>query len=151
MTDSIERLSFELTASALLEQERALTRLRSGAGAVLGAASIAGSLWGTRAAGHSLDAWALLATLAFALCSASAIWALLPRDLTLWFNGDALLAAGDVRGLHDVADGYRTACDWIEPYIEVNRRTLDRLASWLTVACILLAAEVVLQTISIVK
>jgi hypothetical protein len=151
MSDSIERLSYELTASALAEQERSLTSLRSGAGAVLGAASIAGSLWGTRAAGHSLDAWALLATLAFALCSASAIWVLLPRDLALSFNGGELLAAGDARGLSALADGYRTACDWIEPHMELNRRTLDRLANWLTFACILLSAEVILQTISILE
>ncbi len=151
MSDSIERLSYELTASALAEQERSLTSLRSGAGAVLGAASIAGSLWGTRAAGHSLDPWALLAAMAFALCSASAIWVLMPRNLALSFNGEELLAAGEAHSPAAVADGYRTACQWMEPYMEVNRRTLDRLANWLTFACGLLSAEVLLQTISIIE
>jgi hypothetical protein len=50
-----------------------------------------------------------------------------------------------------MADGYRTARDWIEPYMKVNRRTLDRLANWLTFACILLSAEVILQTINVLE
>jgi hypothetical protein len=50
MAPSIEQISFELTASALAEQERALSALRACAGTVLGSASIAGSFLGTRAA-----------------------------------------------------------------------------------------------------
>lgn len=35
--------------------------------------------------------------------------------------------------------------------MEINRRVLARLADWLTFACILLAAEVILQTINIIE
>jgi hypothetical protein len=49
MAQSIEQLSFELTASALGEQERALSGLRTRAGTVLAAASIAGSFLGSSA------------------------------------------------------------------------------------------------------
>jgi len=49
VAQSIEQLSFELTASALAEQERALTGLRTRAGTVLAAASIAGSFLGAEA------------------------------------------------------------------------------------------------------
>ena len=51
MAESIEQLSFELTANALAEQERALSGLRARAGTVLAAASIAGSFLGAKT-GH---------------------------------------------------------------------------------------------------
>jgi hypothetical protein len=53
MAPSIEQISFELTASALAEQERALSALRACAGTVLGSASIAGSFLGARAAARA--------------------------------------------------------------------------------------------------
>jgi hypothetical protein len=43
MTESIERLSYELTAGALAEQERTIASLRACAGTVLASASVAGS------------------------------------------------------------------------------------------------------------
>jgi hypothetical protein len=43
MADSIEQLSFELSATALAEQERSLAGLRTCAGTVLAAGSVAGS------------------------------------------------------------------------------------------------------------
>jgi hypothetical protein len=49
MAESVEQLGFELTAQALTEQERSLAGLRTGAGTVLGAASIAGSFLGGKA------------------------------------------------------------------------------------------------------
>ena len=57
MVDSIEQLSFELTANALSEQERALSGLRTYAGTVLGAASIAGVVH--RGHGESSSTWHL--------------------------------------------------------------------------------------------
>jgi hypothetical protein len=149
MNDSIERLSFELTTASIAEQERTLANLRGGAGTVLGAASIAGSFLGAHIAGRSLDVWASLATVAFVLCSGTAIWVLIPRDFAFAFNGGDLMAATDARDVAALAESYRAVCRWIEPRLELNRRTLDGLASWLTRACVLLAIEVVLWTMSI--
>ncbi|MFI4991493.1 MAG: hypothetical protein ACHQHO_11350 [Solirubrobacterales bacterium] len=150
MDDSIERLSFELTTRTLAEQERTLSSMRSTAGTVLGAASIAGSFLGARIGGHPPDLWAVLATIAFVLCSGCAIWVLIPRDLVLSFGGEGLIAESDDRHSVEVAEGYRAACGWIEPRLDRNRRVLDGLADWLTRGCLLLAVEVVLQTISII-
>jgi hypothetical protein len=47
VAQSIEQLSYELTAKVLTEQEHALSGLRAGAGTVLGASSIAGSAYRT--------------------------------------------------------------------------------------------------------
>jgi hypothetical protein len=149
MADSIEQLGFELTSGVLGEQERAVSSLRVSAGTVLGAASIAASLVATRLGGRSLDAWVVVATIAYVLCFASAIWVLLPRDLVLSFSGAELLAAGDGDRLAHVTEGYRAASGWIEPYVASNRRRIDRLEDWLTISCLLLSVEVALCTITL--
>ncbi len=149
MAESIEQLSFELTANALAEQQRTLSGMRAGAGTVLGAASIAGSFLGARVGRGALGVWAILATISFALCVGSAIWVLLPRELVLAFGGDELLADNDRRRTGDIAEAYRAAGGWMKPRLQANRGKLDRLADWLTVSCVLLAIEVIMWTISI--
>jgi hypothetical protein len=92
---SIEQLSFELTANAMTELERAFGGLRMCAGTVLGAASIAGSFLGAKASHGWLDAWAIVAMVSFALCFGCAIWVLLPHDFGLIAGGEELLAVSD--------------------------------------------------------
>lgn len=149
MAKSIEELSFELTTSALAEQERALSGMRLCAGTVLGAASVSGSFLGARAVREALGVWAIIATISFALCVVCGIWVLLPRELALAFGGDELLADGDLRGAGDVVQAYRAAGRWIEPRLQMNRRTLSHLADALTAGCVLLAIEVITWTISL--
>ena len=149
VADSIEQLSFELTVGALGEQERAASSLKVSAGTILGAASITISLLAARVAGHSSKPWAVLAVIAYGLCFASAIWVLLPRELVTSFSGAKLMADGDSDRANDVAEGYRVASIWIEPWLGRNRRTLDRMSDWLTISCLLLAVEVALCTIGL--
>jgi multisubunit Na+/H+ antiporter MnhC subunit len=149
MADSIEQLSFELTSGMLSEQQRDVSGLRMSAGTILGTGSIVASLSNVRTGDHALNVWAVLATISFALCFACAIWVLLPRNLFVSLGGAELMADADVVRAPDVTDGYRAASTWIEPHLEQNRRTIDRLADWLTVSCVLLAVEVVLCTISV--
>src|ERR1700704_4802437 len=139
MADSIEQLSFELTSGVLSEQERAVSSLRVSAGTVLGAASIAASLVAARLGGEPFAVWALLPTISYALCFASAIWVLLPRELALSFGGAELMADIDGDQMVDVVEGYRAAASWIEPYLESNGRTIDQLADCLTISCLTLA------------
>jgi hypothetical protein len=149
VADSIERLSFELTTRALAEQERAVSALRTCAGTVLGVASVAGSFLGAHVGGRPLDGWSVTATLAFALCSGSAIWVLMPREIVLSIGGEELMADADRRNSSQVAEGYRAVCSWLGPQLELNRRRIDRLGDWMTLSCALLAIEVILWTISI--
>ena len=149
MATSIEQLSYELTAKALTEQERALSSLRACAGTVLGAASIAGSFLGAKASRGSLDACAILAMISFALCFGCAIWVLLPHDLALAVGGEDLLAASDERSMREVAEAYRAASSWLDPHLQTSHRMVARLSTWLTVSCMLLAIEVALWTLSI--
>jgi hypothetical protein len=150
MAGSIEQLSFELTAGALAEQERALAGLRARAGTVLAAASIAGSFFGAETSHGSLGVWGVLAMVAFALCVGSAIWVLLPHAFVFAFRGETLLAESDHRGVSDVVEAYRTAGIWVQPHLEANRGKIAALSDCLAASCALLAAEVILWTLSLI-
>jgi hypothetical protein len=149
VAESIEQLSFELSANELTEQERALAGLKTCAGTVVGAASIAGSFLGAKTSHGSVDAWAILALVSFAVCFGCAVWVLLPHYLVLSVGGQELLADGDRRRVRDVREAYRAAGGWMEPLLQVNRGRIARLSDWLTVSCVALAVEVVLWTLSL--
>jgi hypothetical protein len=146
---SIEELSFQLTTAALAEQERALNALRTRAGTVIAAASVSASFLGAKVNASSLDAWAILALLAFVLCLGSAIWVLLPHELVFAFRGRTLMAVSDHEGVEDVAQAYRAANAWIEPYLDANRDKIGSLSTWFATSCVLLAVEVILWTASV--
>jgi hypothetical protein len=149
VASSIEELSYQLTADALAEQERALNALRTRAGTVVAAASISGSFLGAKVNHGTLDVWAVLALIAFVLCLATAIWVLLPHRLVFAFRGEALLAESDHQDVQDVAEAYRAAGIWIEPHLDVNAEKIGELSEWFTISCGLLAAEVILWTVSL--
>ncbi len=116
---------------------------------MVAAASISGSFLGAKVNHGSLDVWAILALIAFVLCLATAIWVLLPHRLVFAFRGEALLAESDHQGVEDVAEAYRAAGIWIEPHLDVNAEKIGELSEWFTVSCGLLAAEVILWTVSL--
>jgi hypothetical protein len=148
VAESIEQLSFELTANALARQEHALAGLRARAGTVLAAASVAGSFFGAKTNHGSLGVWGALGMIAFGLSVGSAIWILLPHELVFSFRGRSLLAESDHRGVSNVTEAYRTASVWVEPHLENNRRKLASLSDCLATSCALLVAEVILWTLS---
>jgi hypothetical protein len=151
MADSNEQLGFELSADELGVQERALIGLKASAGAVVGAASIAGSFLAAKTSNGSLDAWALLALAAFVLCFGCAVWVLLPHELTLAVGGRELIADSDKRDVYELTEVYRAAVTWTEPLLQENRARIARLSGWLTLSCLLLGLEIVLWTASLVE
>lgn len=150
MRNSIVQLAYELTSRALDEQERALSSLRNCAGAILAAASIAGSFLASATGSGALSAWGVAAMTAFALCSASAIWILVPRSFVFAFRGSVVLREQGSNSASTV-EAYRAAQAWIEPYVESNRATIRRLEECMTASCVLLAAEVLLWTVAVVR
>jgi hypothetical protein len=88
--------------------------------------------------------------IAFALCVGSAVWVLLPHAFVFAFRGEALLAESDHRGVSNVTEAFRTAGIWVEPHLEINRSKIADLSNWLAVSCVLLAAEVILWTLSLI-
>lgn len=149
MAASIEELSYDLTANALAEQERAVNALRARAGTVVAAASISGSFLGAKVGHGSLGILAIFALIAFLLCLGAAIIVLLPHELVFAFRGEALLGISDQEGVEDIAEAYRAAGIWMEPYLDDNRDKIALLSSWFTTSCVLLAAEVILWTVSV--
>ena len=86
----------------------------------------------------------------FAVCVGSAIWVLLPHEFVFAFRGETLLAESDHREVSNVAEAYRTAGIWIEPYLAANGDKVAALSDCLAVSCGLLACEVILWTLSLV-
>jgi len=150
VAQSIEQLSFELTASALAEQERAVADMRTRASTALGAASVAGSFLGANAIHDSLDVWSVFALTSFGLCVGSAIWVLRSHDLVFAFRGDAILRVSDSDRRHDMREAYRAASLWMEAHLDGNACKVADLSTWLTVSCLSLAVEIALWTISLV-
>jgi hypothetical protein len=150
MADSIEQLSYEMTASALAEQERALAGLRTRAGTVIAAASVAASLLATHAAAHSAI-WTVGLGLMFAISVGAAIAVLLPATLVFAYNGALILTAADAAGDDDVAHAYRAAVAWMQTDLTRNREVISRLAMWFYLSAGALVAEVLLWTISIAR
>jgi hypothetical protein len=150
VAESIEQLSFELTASALAEQERAAAGMRMCASTVIGAASVAGSFLGANAAHSALGAWSVLALISFGICVGSAIWVLGPHSFTFAFRGEAVLAAIGVEWERDMREPYRATGAWIEELVDDNAQKLADLSVWLRLSCAALAAEIVFWTLSVV-
>ena len=92
---------------------------------------------------------AILALVAFVLCLGCAIWVLLPHELVFAFRGEALLGVSDQEGVEDIAQAYRAAGIWIEPFLDANRDKIGELSSWFTGSCVLLGAEVIFWTVSV--
>jgi hypothetical protein len=149
MADSIERLGFNLTSGELAAQERAVATLRTCAGTVLAAASVAGSFLGAGIRQGALGLIGILAIVSFAFCCACAIWVLLPRELTFVLRGDALIGFADRTPAADPGEAYRAASSWIEELVVVNRAKIALLDECLTASCALLAIEVGLWTIAV--
>ena len=145
---TIEQISLRLTAAELAEQERTVTALQSRAGTVLAAASVAGSFLAASAGHRTLGGWALVAMLAFLLCSTSAIRVLMPHPFVFAFRGAALLRELPTGSPADVAEAYRAVEAWIEPQLRANRRMITLLEESLSASCLLLALEVLLWTIA---
>ena len=46
-------------------------------------------------------------------------------------------------------EAYRAVGGWIGPILDSNRDRIEKLSTWFTISCVLLAAEVILWTISL--
>ena len=149
MAETIEQLSYQLAAEALAEQERTVSGLRSRAGTVLAAASIAGSFLAAKTSAGGLGVWGALALAAYVSCVAAGLWVLLPHNLVFAFRGRPLLWASDGADGLEVGEAYRVIGSWIQKPLERNREKIAELSVWFAVSCGMLAAEVILWTVSL--
>jgi hypothetical protein len=77
------------------------------------------------------------------------MWVLMAHELVLAFDGQTLLAESDRGETTEISDAYRAVGAWIECHLDFNRDHIARLSGWLTVSSLLLTAEIVLWTLSL--
>jgi hypothetical protein len=146
MPDSVGHLAFELSRDSVTEQEKRLSDLRSRAGTILAAASIAGSFLATKQG--AVDTTAVLAIIAYVACVSAAIYVLLPHELVLEFRGSVVNKIEEELG-GGLEAAYEAVTGWLEDFHRDNRAKLDVLGRWYTASCAALAIEVVLWTLSV--
>jgi hypothetical protein len=140
------RLAVDLGRSAIKNQADQLTDLRSRAGTLLAAASIAGTFAGVTHG--SIDTMAALALFAY-LCSVGAcIYVLLPHDLSTEFRGTVLLSAREEAGASD-EEVFEALVQWLEQVRAANNGKLRGLKGWYTAAAAALGVEVVLWILTL--
>jgi len=132
--------------SAIRDQAEQLTDLRSRAGTLLAAASIAGTFAG--ATHGSIDTMAALALIAYLCNLAACIYVLLPHELSIEVRGTVLLGARKETGASD-AEAFEAVVQWLEQVRAGNSGSLRRLKNWYTAAAAALGAEVVLWILTL--
>ena len=144
--DSVRHLAYELTRGSLAEQEKRLSGLRTHAGTILAAASIAGSFLAAK--NGSIDTLAILAIVAYIACVGAAVYVLLPHELVLEFRGSVVNELEDEHG-GGLEAAYEAVTEWMEGSHDSNADKLQALGRWYTTACAALGAEVLLWTLSV--
>ncbi len=146
MVCDTNRLAYELSRSALTDQSERLSDLRTRAGTVLAAASIAGSFLGVTRG--SIETLSVLALLAYLVSVGAAVYTLLPHRLTTEFRGTALLRVADDVGATD-DEAFEATVRWLEHISATNVGVLARLTHWYIAAAVALGIEVSLWTLAL--
>ena len=128
----LERVAYEIAMRALGQQEAALNELRSRAGTLLAAASIAASFIGGQALHRvGFDAWTIAALAVFAVTLVACLTVLWPRDGLIF----ALSGPDVYERLYpfDMAEAHRRLAYWAQYFRDDNQATIGG-ATGLTMA-----------------
>ena len=140
------RLAYELSRSSLQDQAARLSDLRTRAGTLLAAASIAGSFLGVT--NGTIDTLGVLALIAYLASVGTAVYILSPHELTTEFRGSVLLETAREVGATD-DEAYETAMLWLEKIRAGNVDKVDALSKWYVASAVALGAEVLLWTVAL--
>jgi hypothetical protein len=146
MISDTTRLAYELSRAAVQDQADRLSDLRSRAGTLLAAASIAGSFLGVTRG--TLDTVALLALIAYLVSAGAAVWTLLPHMLETQFRGSVLIEASRKASASD-DETFEAVVKWFETIRDDNAMVLDKLTRWYVASAVALGIEVVLWTVAL--
>jgi hypothetical protein len=146
VVSDVSKLAVELSRAAVKDQAERLSDLRTRAGTLLAAASIAGSFSGLTHG--SLDAVAVAALIAYVASVGACIYVLLPHELATEFRGGALLRAqGETGATEDEA--FRATVRWLEEVRDGNAGKLGELTRWYAAAAVALGVEVTLWIVAL--
>ena len=144
MPTSIAEAGYELSQSAISEQNERLSELRGRAGTLLAAASLAASFLGGQAIrAGDISVLGGFAVAAYLLCLAAFIKVLLPHRLVFSFRGSTLIEVAR-QAQADLDETLEVATGWFETFLEDNRIELEKLTRWYTLSCLALGGEIVL-------
>lgn len=146
MVSDPTRLAYEFSRSAVTDQAHRLSDLRTRAGTVLAAASIAGSFLGVTHG--TLDTLAVLALLAYLGNVAAVIYTFMPHRLKTEFRGSSILnASREANATED--EVYGAVVRWLEIVRDENAVVLDKLTQWYVAAVVALGIEVTLWIVAL--
>lgn len=146
MVSATAQLAVDLSRSAVNDQAGRLSDLRTRAGTLLAAASIAGSFSGVTHG--ALNTIAALALLAYLFCVGACIYVLMPHGLSTEFRGTILLQVSREADATD-EETYSAAALWLETTRRENADTLDGLTRWYAAAAAALGLEVALWILAL--
>src|SRR2546421_1104539 len=138
-TSALAQLSCELSLRTLSQQESSLNELRARTGTLIAAASLVTSfLGGATIARNGLDAWSVIALIAFVASIALATWVLLPKEkLVFSVHGSALFEDEIKADIFEIGETHRRLAYWLDGYHAANEPKLSELFvcyRWSTVA-----------------
>jgi hypothetical protein len=146
MLSETVKLALDLSRSAVADQAARLGDLRTRAGTLLAAASIAGSFAGTTHG--TIDTVALFALVAYVVTVGSCIFVLLPHRLATEFRGTVVLEISrEVEATDE--EVYEAVARWLEQSRTDNAGKLDELTRWYAVAAGALGVEVMLWIVAL--
>ena len=146
MVSDTSKLALDLSRSAVNDQATRLSDLRSRAGTLLAAASIAGSFSGVT---HGeIDTAAAAALVAYVSSVGACIFVLMPHSLSTEFRGGILLDVSREAGATD-DETYEAAVRWLEDVRDDNAIKLDELTRWYAIAAIALGLEVIFWIVAL--
>jgi hypothetical protein len=143
--DPLGALVFGEAVRALDQQAASVEGIRSRAGVLLSAASIATSFLAGLglSEGEGLGVWSGLASLAFGVVGGLCVAILWPRR-QWFFTANPKLLVRDYLDPADVdlARTYRNLALWADTWAEGNRTKIRTMLNWFELACVLLAVEI---------
>ena len=146
MPDTPEEFAYGEALRAIESQERMVNELRSRTGILLTGASLVTSLFGAAALGEGrVDAWSVIALLAFVAVVGSCVWIALPRRKAWRFSFSAKILLedwADEPRSGDVTLMTRFLATTLERNYRKNEDLLGGLYNWFTAAAVLLGVEV---------
>jgi len=147
MAAEFEKLAYEAALRGLDKQEGLLEEMRSRAGILVAASSLAASFLGQQAYQRpSATSVAVIALAAFVVSIGASVFVLLPKKNLVFAPAGAKVYAGFYAARDDLAEVYRRLAYDLDGFWDSNDREIGRAAKAFTLA----AGALVIQTLSLV-
>lgn len=143
MATEFEKLVFEAALRGLDKQEGLLEEMRSRAGVLIAASSLAASFLGQQAyQGSNAASLVFVALVAFVVSTGASVFVLLPKKNLTFAPSGADIDAGLYAARDDLADVYRRLAYNLDHLWDSNDKEIGQVARVFTVASSALVVEI---------